>query len=340
MLGMTQASPHSPPAISPSAVATFRCAICEQTESPGRVVYPADPHERPFDLVRCLRCGLVQQWPRYSDRELAALYDRQYYVFGEDDSARWARAVQQYVVHVLPWERRQYSRLLEIGSALGHFTALAAQRGWRVVGLDLSPEAVSEAAARFGLDFRAGPLRRHRSALPPFDLVFVGDVIEHVPSPIELLREVYSVLAPGGILCLDTPNFASGWRLIGGRRWLGLNRYHINLFEARTLERVLSSCGYLDIRLGSYTHYRYESWAARPELQRWIRLLPKALAWRVNRFLDRRSRRSPWRILHDKSPDSAEKAAAVVARLAGTATAGPGHRGDNLIAVARRPTSD
>ncbi len=339
MTGITKVTATPPTAAERAPTMTFRCVACERAVPIIHVVFAADPNQRPFDLVRCESCGLVQQWPRYGSRELAALYDDRYYVFGEDEPARWARAVQQYAVHVLPWERPQYRRLLEVGSAMGHFSALAARRGWRVVGLDLSAEAVSEASARFGLDFRAGPLRRHRDTLPPFDLIFLGDVLEHVPSPVELLRDVRQLLAPDGVVCIDTPNFGSWWRRLGGRRWLGLNRYHINLFDAGTLGRLLADCGYTDIRLAAYTHYRHESWSVRPELQRWVGLLPKAVAWRVNRFLERRSRRSPWQALRDAPPATPEAAQTLLAQLAAAAAAGLRPGRDNLLAAARRPAS-
>lgn len=339
MSGITKATTTSSAAAVRALTGAFRCVACDHVAPVGRVVFAAEPNERPFDLACCESCGLVQQWPRFSNAELAALYDRQYYVFGEDEAARWARAVQQYVVHVLSWERRQYRRLLEVGSAMGHFSALAARRGWRVVGLDLSAEAVSEASARFGLDFRAGPLQRHRGTLPPFDLIFLGDVIEHVPSPVELLRDVRQLLAPDGVVCIDTPNFGGWWRRFGGRRWLGLNRYHITLFDAENLGRLLADCGFTDLRLAAYTHYRYESWSVRPELQRWIGLLPNAVAWRINRFLEHRSHRSPWQVLRDAPPATPEAALTLVAQLAEVVAAGLRPGGDNLIAAARRPAS-
>jgi SAM-dependent methyltransferase len=44
-----------------------------------------------------------------------------------------------------------------------------------------------------------------------FDLVFCGEVIEHVYSPDHLLEEVKRLLRPGGYAVLTTPNLAS-WR--------------------------------------------------------------------------------------------------------------------------------
>mgnify|MGYP002623213128 FL=1 len=247
--------------------------------------------------------------------------------------------MQQYVVHLAALESRGDRRLLDVGCALGHFAALARGRGWQVTGIDVSAEAASRAALNFGLEVRAGPLSRHVDTLHRFDVVFLGDVIEHVPHPAQFLRDVRRVLTPGGIVCIDTPNWGGFWRRWTGRRWVGLNRYHINLFDAESLTRLLSASGFDSITTGSYTHYRYEGWAARPELSSWVNRLPAALAWRVGRWLAKLGRRSPFRPLIDHAPGDNTAALSMVDALVGAAPsrsfAGK-LSGDNLITCAAR----
>ena len=327
------------PTLQPSAPEPFACVGCGAHRPTRRPVLHADPNRRPFDLIRCKNCGLVQQHPRDAAGRLAALYDPNYYVFNESHPRRWARAVQQYVVHCLPRESRRPKRLLDVGCALGHFAALARRRGWRVVGLDLSPQAVSRAAVDFALDVRAGTLAQHRTTLPPFDLVFLGDVIEHVPDPARLLQEVRAVLAPGGTLCIDTPNWSGHWRRIGRSRWLGLNRYHVNLFDAASLTALLTRCGFVDIQTGSYTHYRYQTWAHRPEIQGPLRRLPDFLAWRVNRFFSGILRHNHWSTLLTTPPATLEEAHRRVSTLSHQPPPNTTkHTADNLIANAGRST--
>lgn len=321
----------------PVEAAPFQCVGCGGHRSTWRPAMRADPEQRPFDLLRCGRCGLVQQHPRDASGRLTAQYDPSYYVFNEAEPLRWARAVQQYVVHALPWETRRGRRLLDVGCALGHFAALARRRGWRVTGLDVSPEAASHASVDFGLDVRAGTLAQHASTLPPFDLVFLGDVIEHVADPAALLSEVRSLLAPDGIACIDTPNWNSRWRKIGRSHWLGLNRYHINLFDPHTLTTMLETCGFTDVQVGSYTHYRYDTWTRRPEVQGWIQRLPEFMAWRINRTLGSLDRFGRWGDLRVAGPRSLEKANRYVIDLAHRQPPQkPKQTADNLTATARR----
>jgi len=220
---------------------------------------------------------------------------------------------------------------------LGHFAALARRRGWRVTGLDVSPEAVSHASVEFGLDVRAGALTQHHRSLPPFDLVFLGDVIEHVPDPARLLSEVRSLLTPDGIVSIDTPNWNSRWRKIGRSHWLGLNRYHINLFDPATLTAMLEHCGFTDIQTGSYTHYRYDTWTRRPEVQSWIQRLPGFMAWRINRTLGTLDRFGRWGNLRVAGPRSLEEANRYVTTLTHQPQPETSKQtADNLTATARR----
>lgn len=316
---------------------SYVCVGCRRECRLGRAALRANRTTLPFALHRCTACGLVQRQPRTSAAINDAQYDGTYYVFHEDEPLRWARAAQQYAVHLRALESRHARRLLDIGCAAGHLSALARYRGWRVTGLDVSADAVSRAVAQFGIDARAGALSLHLATLPTFDVVFLGDVIEHVDDPIAFLRDVRAALSPGGVVCIDTPNWGGFWRRVGGRRWIGLNRYHVNLFEAASLSRLLVSTGFQDVRCGSYTHYRYAAPAARPEVAAWIDALPAALAWRVRSCLARAGRFCAWHALRDAPPAGVEAAGRCVAELCrndGAASASLLH--DNLVSAARR----
>lgn len=269
-------------------VSPFACAACDTSIAPNRPILRRSA-TCPFDLFRCRDCGMVQQQPRYTADDLARLYAGDYYVFDEDDALRSARAAQQYALHLAPIEHHPSRRLLDVGCAMGHFSALARERGWQVVGLDVSAEAARRAAERFGMDVLIGSLEDHANALSSFDVVFLGDVIEHVPRPLHFLRDVRRVLAPNGVVCIDTPNWGGFWRRRGGRHWLGLNRFHINLFDAASLGKLLTAAGFGRIHTGSYTNLRYTRWTSRPEIAALIARLPRALAWRVNRLIARKS---------------------------------------------------
>jgi 2-polyprenyl-3-methyl-5-hydroxy-6-metoxy-1,4-benzoquinol methylase len=61
---------------------------------------------------------------------------------------------------------------------------------------------------------------RVRDELGSFELVVAADVIEHLRSPQALLELAATVLLPGGLLLLTTPNPLAPWRIRAGRRHL------------------------------------------------------------------------------------------------------------------------
>lgn len=326
--------------VSIAANAPLRCVACGHCDSVRRPVLRANGDNLPFDLHRCDCCGLVQQHPRYSAARLAKLYDAGYYVFKEAECHRWARAAQQYIVHLLPLESKSPRRLLDIGCAHGHLCALARSRGWRVNGLDISADAVSHASVQFGLDVRAGSLSQYMSSLPRFDVIFLGDVIEHVEKPTAFMKDVREVLSPGGVVSIDTPNWGGRWRRLGRSHWLGLNRFHINLFDANSIRRLLESGGFESVNTKAYTHYRYATWAARPEIQRLTRPFPDAITWRLNAGLATLSRKSDWTPLRKQPPQDQEAALGAVEAFARSRRAPKfAGAGDNLVAVGRRPVA-
>lgn len=100
---------------------------------------------------------------------------------------------------------RARGAILDLGCGPGHVAAFLAGRGATVEGVDLSPEMIAEARARFpAIAFTVGDM----FALPHADGAVTGIVafyaIVHVPTE-ELagaVAEMRRVLAPGGALAL------------------------------------------------------------------------------------------------------------------------------------------
>jgi 2-polyprenyl-6-hydroxyphenyl methylase/3-demethylubiquinone-9 3-methyltransferase len=84
-----------------------------------------------------------------------------------------------------------------------------ARLGAAVTGVDAAPENVAAARAHAALsglavDYRAGSVDALAGAA--FDLVTSMEVIEHVTDPAAFVVGLASVLAPGGLMILSTPN--------------------------------------------------------------------------------------------------------------------------------------
>jgi 2-polyprenyl-3-methyl-5-hydroxy-6-metoxy-1,4-benzoquinol methylase len=142
---------------------------------------------------------------------------------------------------------RPGERVLDIGCGEGRFTAELARAGARVVGVDVAEEPRRRARARHPeLDLRLlGDEGPWDLADASFDVVWAGEVIEHVADTAAWLSEVRRVLRSGGSLLLSTPALGS-LALLGAalsrRRFAG--RFdprgdHLRFYSRQTLTQLL-----------------------------------------------------------------------------------------------------
>jgi 2-polyprenyl-3-methyl-5-hydroxy-6-metoxy-1,4-benzoquinol methylase len=212
-----------------------------------------------FDLVRCTRCGLICVANPPGESELKRMYsfDSGYHAGLEADAASTAFRQREAATNLALLQRHASGgRLLDIGCSTGLFLAAAREAGWSVQGLEYSPDTSEIARRERGLDVKTGALESDTFAAHSFDVITLWDVIEHLPDPRGVLRRIGSILKPGGLLILKTPN-ADGLypraSLIVANR-LGFWSHpeppgHLYQFSARTLTRMATGTGLSVVRL-------------------------------------------------------------------------------------------
>jgi glycosyltransferase involved in cell wall biosynthesis/2-polyprenyl-3-methyl-5-hydroxy-6-metoxy-1,4-benzoquinol methylase len=104
--------------------------------------------------------------------------------------------------------------ILDVGCGTGIMITLPlASIGYRVTGVDIHQPSVEAAS---GINQYANAVFRHtevstlHAAGERYDVVIASEVLEHLANPLPFLRSLRSVLQPGGILILTTPN-GYGW---------------------------------------------------------------------------------------------------------------------------------
>lgn len=132
-------------------------------------------------------------------------------------------------------------RLLDVGSATGSYLRIAATRGWHGIGVEISPEARAIAAAT-GVD--SSPDIDDVAGLGPFHLITLHHVLEHLVDPVGTLQRLRGLLAPGGRILIEVPNWRSTERRAMGPQWMDLRpNQHRWQWEPRTLRRACEAAG-------------------------------------------------------------------------------------------------
>jgi SAM-dependent methyltransferase len=100
-------------------------------------------------------------------------------------------------------------RILELGCGTGWLGLLLAERGYEVLGIDISPDAIAlasqlrEARGLANASYRVADYEDVRVD-PPADYVLFHDALHHAESEEAALRAAHAALAPGGLaLCIE-----------------------------------------------------------------------------------------------------------------------------------------
>jgi len=192
------------------------------------------------------------------------------------------REIAEQAVMWLPVSR--CGRLLDVGCGSGVFLERMRDFGWQVSGVERDARRRAVATSRLGWDVLESEvaaskgvvvagLEDERLAPESFDAITLGAVLEHVPDPVETLRQCEGLLAPGGLLVCITPNGESLGARSFGSSWLHWDPpRHRQLFGPTSLERAARKAGLEVQRVATLGRSAHRVWQASTLLEREGRL--------------------------------------------------------------------
>jgi 2-polyprenyl-3-methyl-5-hydroxy-6-metoxy-1,4-benzoquinol methylase len=200
--------------------------------------------------VKCKNCQLIYMNPMEKVSKTNEYYSKAKNTHAPTIRESYLRTAESQVRLV-----RKYANgtnLLDIGCAQGFFLFDASKAGYTAKGIEIAQDAATYARREFGLDIEAKPFEELQFAENYFDVVTLWQVLEHVPYPLMMLKEVHRILKPGGLLVVSTPNIEAIPAKILRKRWWDIKRLHINQFTTRTLTDILQNTGFKNISSASY----------------------------------------------------------------------------------------
>lgn len=144
-------------------------------------------------------------------------------------------------------------RMLELGCGRGALLRGAAEEGWKVRGVEMTPAFAAEGS---GVDIEVATVQDARSLNEKYDAIVLAAVLEHLYEPTECLRRARDALMPGGVVFIDVPNECSLWSRAAnlymrarGRPWAvnlspTFSPFHVVGFCPRSLRTLLQRTGF------------------------------------------------------------------------------------------------
>jgi len=188
---------------------TASCLVCGSPESVpvGR--------QAGYDVALCTDCRVLYVTPQPDAAEISRAYATGSLIEDNGTERRDPDGAVQYP----RWKRNECGRiagelarlsrgrrLLDVGCLWGLFLESARARGFEVTGAEPWSEAASYCKERLGLRVLNGSLEDVCKLGERYDAITLLDVVEHSPDPAAMTGIAARLLAPGGLLCIGTPN--------------------------------------------------------------------------------------------------------------------------------------
>jgi 2-polyprenyl-3-methyl-5-hydroxy-6-metoxy-1,4-benzoquinol methylase len=243
-LAFNNAAGHFP---EPATTTIAPCECC------GSALHAPVASRHGYGLRRCRNCGVVgvSPTPTADELDLVGRQSSVDFIAGQADLTRLPPSSALWLDNALIQHGVASGRFLDVGCGDGSLIHCMRGLGWNVFGVDVNPQAVAIARCH-GLNAIAGTLESAHFADNSMDVAYLGDVIERVSSPRQLLEEIHRILRPRGIVVLRTPNARSGFATItlAASRVLGCAwahseaPLHLHEFTRTSLAMLLKSVGF------------------------------------------------------------------------------------------------
>lgn len=229
------------------------CGVDDYSILAGEHILPGEK----LKSVKCKKCGLIYINPRLDAEGLSNLYGENFYAektisglycLGKDVNINRFRNCFRFLKNY----KREGGKLLDIGCGVGAFLeAVSKERMWDIYGVEPSDYVFRLAHEKFGDNIIKGTLEEANFKNKSFDVVTLWNVLEHVPDPFALLKEVRRILKDDGLLIIAVPNVKYYLlkcfivKVIFHKNVSWYPTEHLYHFSLKTLEKLTNKAGFI-----------------------------------------------------------------------------------------------
>jgi SAM-dependent methyltransferase len=210
--------------------------------------------KKKYSVVKCNKCGLIYLNPRPTKKILYSQYKKNYSP-GDRNSLKtflknksyWKEKLRpywyRYIGFYSVFDLNEKGTFLDIGCASGDTLEFARKKGLDVYGVELNPRFVQICKDK-KLNVYCGFVEDVIFPANMFDVIWMSQVLEHLPSPKSTLKEMKRILKPEGKIYIFCPNARSYLLKIFGKYWNGwFVPYHLYTFTEETIRLLAVRSG-------------------------------------------------------------------------------------------------
>ncbi len=159
-----------------------------------------------FEYIECVACHSLRCSPMPNDHTLAQMYSAGYFggsLAEEGHSTPELETASRRLTEVLGSVRE--GTFLDFGCGRGQLLSLAGSLGWDAVGIEYGADVARETATLTGARVVTYPPVDWMNEGLLADVLFLGDVLEHLTDLESQLPEIIRLIKPGGLLVAAGP---------------------------------------------------------------------------------------------------------------------------------------
>ena len=214
-----------------------RCVVCGGAGV--QVLFAVETHFREYQVIQCNKCKLSRTYPLLNYDSIPEAAISEYYGKSSNKFLPILQIARNWIMRSRVRNCLQFisdvvekPKVLDVGCAEGRFLNAFFEYGCECWGVEHPFFPSKRFLNRDGIFYQVGDLCEINLPDKAFNLIIIWHVLEHLDDPHQVMRRLYELLAPNGVIFLAVPNFSSIEARKFLQSWFHLDipwhKYHFN----------------------------------------------------------------------------------------------------------------
>ncbi|HRE41762.1 MAG TPA: class I SAM-dependent methyltransferase [Ignavibacteria bacterium] len=199
-----------------------------------------DRYGKTLPLYKCSDCSFIFAYPL--PENIIELYENledDNYISTLEPRVKEMKDILKLSLKINP----DAKRILDVGAGIGLMVNEAKKIGLDALGIEPSKWLVNQAKEIFNLEIIEGIVPDEKLKNEKFDIIYAVDVIEHLETPVQFLKDLSLMLNENGLLVIATPDCDSFIANKMKEKWWHFRLAHIGYFNHKSMSLAVKNAG-------------------------------------------------------------------------------------------------